>query len=270
LKRYPGRTPVIYQLMLGDGSEPIEEIIAHLARLEPAGFDVNLACHAPFIRRTGAGSRLFDNPAIFGAALKRIRGCWPGLLTVKIRLGHEEPGWEAVFTERLRVLEGCGIDAVTLHPRFVEWRFKRRARHELYPWMASLTALPVIASGDIVGPQSVVRIGASFEALRGLMIGRMALVKPWVFAAWAAPVSVDYAEVWQRMAQYVREDYPDEADVVERLKAFTGYYSRNFKFGHSLFTAIQKAHTLEALRGAVLKFLETSAEEDAEPSLSVI
>jgi tRNA-dihydrouridine synthase len=49
-------------------------------------------------------------------------------------------GAEDRFVERLRAIEDAGIDAITLHVRFFEDKFKRRARHELFQWATSLTA----------------------------------------------------------------------------------------------------------------------------------
>ena len=46
LKRNPGETRLIYQLMLREG-DPVEKIVARLAEARADGIDINLACHAP-------------------------------------------------------------------------------------------------------------------------------------------------------------------------------------------------------------------------------
>lgn len=265
LRRRPEEGRVIYQLMVRD-TDRLDEIIGRLSEIGPGGLDLNLACHAPVIRKLDAGSRLFEDAAGLEAVLQTVRRSWPGLLTVKIRLGRDAPGWEERFAERMRLFEESGVDAVALHPRFFEDKFKRRARHELLPWAVSLTRLPVIANGDITGPGSILEKPGYFENVAGVMIGRMAAARPWVFASWDRPVAVDHAGVWNRLAGYIAEDFPPDQALV-RIKIFTKYYARNFRFGHGFQVAVQNAPTLDAARERADAFFSRSPALDAEPSL---
>ena len=265
LRRRPAEGRVIYQLMVC-GTDRLDRILGRLSEIGPDGIDLNLACDAPSIRGVDAGSGLFENLDGLSAILREARRCWPGLLTVKIRLGRDAPGWKERLTERMRLFEESGVDAVILHPRFFEDKFKRRARHELYAWAASLTRLPLIANGDITGPGTIRESPALFEPTRGLMIGRMAVVRPWLFASWEKPVNADYAGTWNRLCDYVCEDFPPER-ALGRMKVFTKYYARNFRFGHGFDTAVQNAPTLEAARERAGAFLGASPALDAEPSL---
>lgn len=265
LKRNPLEPRLVYQLMICKG-DPIDRVIGRLSEIRPDGIDINLACHAPVAKQLDTGSRLFDNDRLLPGTLEAVRGCWPGLLTVKVRLGHDKPGWEERFAARMRLFEETGVDAVVLHPRFFEDRFKRRARHELLPWAASLTRLPIIANGDITGPASVEKQADRFRHASALMIGRMAVVQPWIFAAHAGPAAVNLADTWQRLAAYVLEDFKPES-AIGRIKAFTHYYARNFKFGHNFAAAIQSAPTLDALKERAESFLSKSPETDPDPSV---
>lgn len=265
LKRSATEKRVIYQLMVRK-DDPVEEIVARLAAAGADGVDINLACHAPVVRNVAAGSGLFEDAAALAEILGAARRCWPGLLTVKIRLGRDKPGWESRFEERLKLFEAEGVDAVILHPRFFEDKFKRRARHELLPWATSLTRVPLIANGDITGPETIARHPDRFEAAKGLMIGRMAAAKPWIFAAWNEPLEVDYAEVWRRMSEYIRADFP-EKQALGRLKIFTRYYARNFKFGHHFNVAVHNAPTMDAACEAARAFLDRNPAINPDPPL---
>lgn len=266
LRRRPGEPPVIYQLMISD-TDRLDRVAGRLGEIGADGLDVNLGCHAPYIRRRDAGSGLWSNPAMLADVLETLRRCWAGPLTVKIRLGHEAPGWEAVFAARLRLFEACGVDALTLHARFYDDRCKRRARHEYLAQAASVTRLPLIANGDITGGAAVRASPGRFGAASGLMVGRMAVVQPWVFAAWDGPVTVDRAEVWRRMRTYLLDDFPP-ARALLRLKHFTAYFARNFRFGHTLFGAVQSAPTLAEAEARAEAFLAATPELAGEPNLS--
>lgn len=268
LKRSPGEKKLIYQLMLRP-TDPIDRIVGRLSEIAPDGIDLNLACYAPVIRQLDAGSRLFENLPALEKVLRAVRLHWPGLLTVKIRLGSSTLGSEARFAERLKVIEECGVDALTLHTRYFEDKFKRRAKHELFVWAGSFTRLPVIANGDILGAATARSNPAAFAGVSGLMVGRMAAARPWIFAGWDRPLAPDYPGVWRKLAGYIGEDFPP-AVAIKRLRLFTTYYARNFHFGHSLFVAVQNAPTLEIAREKAEAFFALAPAVFDEPSLQGI
>jgi tRNA-dihydrouridine synthase len=126
--------------------------------------------------------------------------------------------------------------------------------------------VPLIASGDIVGPETVRENSHHLKSVSAVMIGRMAVVRPWVFASWDQPTNVDYAEVWRRLFDYICEDFEPEA-AISRVNIFTEYYARNFQFGHSFYTSIQNAPTLDAARERAEAFFGGSPALNSEPSL---
>ena len=267
-RRRSAEGPVIYQLMLSEPGE-VPAALDRLARAEPAGIDLNCACPAPSIRGVGAGSDLFEARARLAAVLTAMRRCHCGVLTVKIRLGARREDWRERLADRLRLFEECGVDAVILHPRFADEKLKRRARHELLAELAASTRVPLIASGDIVGQHVVNERPERFAGVAGLMIGRMALVRPWVFAEWSgADPPDDYHEVWTRFFDYACEDFTPPL-ALGRIKAFTAYYARNFLFGHRLFAATQSAPDLAALRERAGRFLGGAPALLRQPSAHV-
>ncbi|MBN1128534.1 MAG: tRNA-dihydrouridine synthase family protein [Chitinispirillaceae bacterium] len=267
-KKRPCEGRVFYQLLL-TGEENIPRVIERLETLEPFGIDINLGCPAPEIRRGGEGGgiEVFNNREKLRIVLGAVRQCWKGTVTVKCRLGRRGDTWQETFLDRLKIIEESGIDAVTVHPRFSDEKLKRRARWELFPWIASQTKLPVIANGDIVAP-----VPAALDLLApgkcsGLMIGRMAVVKPWIFREFAGEsVNADYLDVWTRFYDYVCDDFRPEK-AIGRIKEFTAYFSRNFIYGHELFRKVQSAPDLATLKKRAVAFLSASPAVEKEPSV---
>jgi tRNA-dihydrouridine synthase len=264
-KRRPVERVLFYQLMLRPG-DPIERIVERLAEVDPDGIDVNLACDAPGIRTLGAGSALFDDAAALGVVLSQVRRAWSGPFTVKIRLGHGTPDCEARLAERLRLIEDAGVDAITVHARFFEDKRRRPARHDRLAWATTRTRLPIIANGDILGARTVDARPAAFDAVAGVMIGRLAIAQPWVFAGWDRPVEIDPAAVWLRLHDYVAEDFEPEVGV-KRMRLFTKYFARNFVFGHTLQSAVTAAPTMAAARTVASAFFDTRPARHAEVSV---
>jgi tRNA-dihydrouridine synthase len=269
LKRRAREGKLIYQLMASD-TVRLPEIIDRLSPLRPDGLDLNAACSAYAATRQGCGAALFDDPPRLRAVLRVMRRCFPGPLFAKIRLGRQSEGWRGRLEDRLRLMADEGVDALTVHPRFFEEKFKRSARHALYGELARQARLPVIASGDIRGPEDLREHAAALAPAAGVMIGRMAAACPWVFARWRRPdLRVDHAEVWRRLCDYVAEDFAP-APALSRLKVIAPYFARNFFYGHSFFKAVHSAPDLAALRRRAEGFLCARPALDREVSVNGI
>lgn len=256
-KRRPCEGRVIYQFRVS-GEEDLEAVLSRMAGIECTAIDLNLGCPAPEIQQKASGAALWRDFPRLKEVMERVRRCYDGPLTVKCRLGDDPETWRPGFIERLRLFEDSGVCAITVHPRFSTEKLKRRARWSEFPWIASQTSLPVIGNGDICCLRDVEGNREFFEPLAGLMLGRIAAVKPWIFREFAGlpSLEIDYAEVWDRLYRYTLEDFPPER-AFGRLKEFTFYFSQNFFFGHELHRGIQKATTAAGIREAALRFLES-------------
>ncbi len=265
---------VWYQLAL-NGTEDIEKGLEKLEQVGPAAIDLNAGCPAPEMEKIGTGVSLFADLDRLKTVVTRLRKAWSGVLTVKCRLWKNDQNWKQEFATRIKIIEDCGVDAVTVHPRFFDEKLKRKARWEFFPWVCEQTKMPVIANGDIRGPQDIFENAEWFYGVSGIMIGRQAVVRPWMFNEFAplfnmpekTVVNVDYAGIWQRYYEYVTEDFRPEK-AIGRLKEFTKYYSCNFFFGQQLKSMAQSALTLETLHEKVTGFLKTNPRVAANPAVS--
>jgi tRNA-dihydrouridine synthase B len=266
LRRRPQESLVFFQLMAGAG-DPLDRVLDRLGGQGIEAIDLNLACNARSIRSCLAGSALFEDLTALRTVMQTARRHWPGLLTAKIRLGRQRPDWQARFIERIRLLADVGVDAIILHPRFFEDKFKRRARQELIPWAASLTRVPLIANGDLTGPEQVKAQAQHLGAAQAIMIGRMAVVRPWIFAAWNESGAVDLTRIWRRILEAILEDFAP-AIALRRIKMFTKYFSANFLFRHQFYVDVSNAPTLEEVSRRAEAFLSRSPALVTHPSVA--
>jgi tRNA-dihydrouridine synthase len=266
VRRRPQENSLVYQLMIS-AADPVERVLDRLGEAGVEVLDLNLACNAWTIRSCSAGSALFEDFDALRSLLHQVRRHWPHVLTAKIRLGHQRPEWQPRLVERFGLLEEAGVDAVILHPRFFEEKFRRRARHELFPWAASLTRLPLIANGDLSGPETLLGRAEMFKPVSALMLGRMAVARPWIFATWGRSENIDLAAIWNRMWQYVTEDFPPPV-ALRRLQMFTKYFAANFKFGHSFNVDLGQATSLAEIHQRAQAFFSRGPETVARPSVA--
>jgi tRNA-dihydrouridine synthase len=263
LRRRPGDGPLMFQLMVRAG-DPLDRILPRLADQGVDAVDLNLACDAFTIRACEAGSALFENLDHLRTVAETARRHWTGLLTAKIRLGSRHPDWRTRFAQRVNLLTCAGFDALVLHPRFFEDKFRRAARHELLAWTASLTPIPLIANGDLTGPATVAARHRELEPACAIMIGRMAIAQPWIFAHWNRPQPIDLPVTWRRLHDYVLDDFPP-ATALRRLQMFSRYFAANFAFGHRFAVSLANAPTLESLRQRAEAFFAQSPATLAHP-----
>ena len=257
---------VFYQLLL-NGDEDIKAILDKIRTVSPFGIDLNLGCPAPNIRKREAGAMLFINNQKLSSTLNTLRKNWNGILTVKCRLGNESKNWKQDFKEKLTLFESNGIDAIVVHPRYTQDKLKRRARWKHFAWVAEQTAIPIIGNGDILTPEQLKDNKDLFSPLSGLMLGRIAAVKPWIFREFykelcspaqkdfSAPVN--YTEVWETFHRYTLQDFPPEK-AIGRIKEFSTYFARNFFFGHEFYRKVQGSKSLEEVYDSAMAFLNNN------------
>jgi tRNA-dihydrouridine synthase len=185
---FPCPDRVVYQLV-GANVDQIADAAALLDRKDCAGIDLNMGCSAPAIVRTGAGVRWMADPDKAAALIRRVRPRTRRRLSVKLRLGMEaDLDYLVAFCRRL---EDEGVDLITLHPRTAREKFKRRARWDFVDALRRSLRIPVAGNGDIEDAAGLLqRANAGAHSRRGgdgrgcdaVMVGRLAVRAPWIFA----------------------------------------------------------------------------------------
>lgn len=243
LQRTVAEFPLAYQLV---ASTPAEAALGASQLMAYNGeiLDLNLACPAPNIKGRKAGGYLLSDLTLVDAILAAMRQSIASPMTVKIRLGAKP---DLGFLEELMaVIEQNRVDAVTLHPRLTTEKLNRRARWEYIAHLKSLTSLPVIGNGDVQTKEDCYKM-FSQTGCDGVMIGRAAVQKPWLFAEISGQeILVDkpflyqtYFMAWSMFSAY----FPPEK-ALGRIKEFTWHFSRNMPFGHRFAARLQSLSTL--------------------------
>lgn len=149
------------------------------------------------------------------------------------------------------MLEGEGVELITVHARLSGEKFCRKPRWERIAQVKEWVKIPVIANGGIASLADARRCLAESGA-DGLMLGRAAAQQPWLFAEIArevygcavAPVSLSRPEVYFRFVANLAENFPLERRL-GRLKEFSHYFARNYPFGLRLASAVQSSDSME-------------------------
>jgi len=240
--------PLSYQLLVASARELVPAISA-LHRCKADSIDLNLGCPAPKVRQAGGGSILMNEPDRVREIVFQARRLTDLPLTAKIRLGESlDPARLCNFC---RMLEGEGIDLLTVHARLRGEPFGRRPRWEWIAKVKEWVAIPVIANGSVASVDDA-RSCLRQSGADGLMIGRAAPERPWIFADIAREIygadcpphrrslPIIYAELLEGL---VARFSPERR--LGRLKEFTHYFARNYTFGHHLAAAVQSSGSID-------------------------
>jgi tRNA-dihydrouridine synthase B len=140
--------------------------------------DINLGCPAKKVCRVAAGSALMRDEPLVGRILRAVNAAVTVPVTLKIRTGWDPTQRNGVRIAR--IAEDSGIQALAVHGRTRACGFSGRAEHDTTRAIKQAVSIPVIANGDIDSPQQARKVLHDTGA-DGLMIGRAAQGRPWIF-----------------------------------------------------------------------------------------
>jgi tRNA-dihydrouridine synthase B len=140
--------------------------------------DINMGCPAKKVCNTMAGSALLKDEPLVGQILQSVVNAVAVPVTLKFRTG-----WDAGNRNALKVAqiaEESGIQLLSLHGRTRACGFSGKAEYDTIREVKRATRLPVVANGDITTPEEAKRV-LEYTGADGIMIGRAAQGRPWIF-----------------------------------------------------------------------------------------
>ncbi|MCL2007138.1 MAG: tRNA-dihydrouridine synthase family protein [Treponema sp.] len=216
---------LVYQLVSGNANL-LGKAVDILDKKECLGIDINMGCSAPLITRQGAGVRWMADIDKAGALIQNLRPRTRRRLSVKLRTGiTDDFDYLVRFCRRL---EDEGIELITLHPRTAKEKFKGRARWNYVGMLRKELRIPLYGNGDIASREEMLTRG---DDCTGVMIGRLAVRRPWSFAeARGRAHGVSIQETGLRFLELLARYQPPEFHL-SRARRFFSYFCDNLKWG---------------------------------------
>ena len=169
--------PISVQIVGGDPA-----MMADAARINAAEgaqiIDINMGCPAKKVCNVAAGSALLSDESLVARILEAVVAAVDVPVTLKIRTGPSPERRNALGIAR--IAEAAGIALLTVHGRTRACAFRGEAEFDTIAEVKAGVRIPVIANGDIGTPEEARRVLAYTRA-DGVMIGRAAHGRPWIF-----------------------------------------------------------------------------------------
>jgi nifR3 family TIM-barrel protein len=160
--------------------ESMVEATRRAVAAAPELIDINYGCPVRKIAKRGAGAGMLANIPLMMEMTRAIVNASPLPVTVKTRLGWDEQ--HKNIKDVAEQLQDQGITALTIHGRTRAQMYKGKADWTLIGEVKQnpRMEIPIIGNGDITHP---VEAREAFDryGVDGIMIGRAAVGKPWLF-----------------------------------------------------------------------------------------
>ncbi len=162
------------------GTEPEIMALAAQHNVEHGAqiIDINMGCPAKKVCKKAAGSALLQDPELVERILIAVVNAVTVPVTLKIRTGQNADNRNGI--QIAKIAEQAGIQALAVHGRTRADKFMGNAEFDTIAQIKQAVSIPIIANGDINSPEKAKQILQQTGA-DGLMIGRAAQGKPWIF-----------------------------------------------------------------------------------------
>ena len=238
--------PRIVQIAGGD-----PQMMAEAARRNVDGgaqiIDINMGCPAKKVCNKAAGSALMKDEPLVREILEAVVKSVSVPVTLKMRTGWDPEHRNGIAIARMA--EAIGVQALAIHGRTRACMYQGAAEYETIRAIKQNVRIPIFANGDIDSPHKA-KFVLEQTGADGLMIGRSAQGRPWIFREIDAYLKSglvlpepSIAEVRDIMRAHLRDlhaFYGEEAGVRVARKHID-WYAKGRAAAHALRNAVMQA-----------------------------
>lgn len=213
------------------GEEDAMEDAAGIAEsVGPDFLDINCGCWVKDVAMRGAGAGLLRDLPTMERIVQHVVRNVRLPVTVKTRLGWDSDSIRIVDVAKM--LEQCGIAALTIHCRTRAQGHKGEPDFSWIPKVKAAVSIPIIVNGSLTTPEQI-KCVFDETGCDGVMIGRGAIDNPWIFrqtkeyiATGRVPEAPSILERFRVMEEHLRLSVQFKGErkgVIEFRKHYAGY-----------------------------------------------
>jgi tRNA-dihydrouridine synthase B len=257
--------PRIVQIVGGDATMMAEAAKVNVD-LGAQIIDINMGCPAKKVCNKAAGSALMRDEMLVASILTAVVNAVSVPVTLKIRTGWapEQRNGASIA----RIAQDCGIQALAVHGRTRACMFAGAAEYATIRAIKNAVHIPVLANGDIDSPQKARQV-LELTGADGLMIGRAAQGRPWIFRDIAtflasgkllSPPAVTEVRAIMRAHLCKLYTFHGEGTGVRIARKHIGWYAGGRPQEQAFRSIVMRAQTTDAQLAAVDAYFDLLAE----------
>ena len=240
---YPGEPDLVIQLFGADPAIVGEAGAKLFDEFQPVALDVNMGCPVPKVVKTGGGACLLQDPQKAHDVISSLNQAVPVPVSAKIRLGWDT--FNAI--EVAQALEAGGAACLALHGRTRQQGYSGNADWERIQQVQAAINIPLVGSGDVVSREQFLE---RRDKAAGVMIGRGAIGRPWIFAEIMTGETLETGEIVGIAYRHalLNVAWYGENVGMRQMRGQLGAYFKGFPGASQVRARAVQVSTLEDLR----------------------
>lgn len=250
--------PVAIQLFGGD-PVMMGDAAATLADRPIDIIDINMGCPVRKVIKKGAGAALMRDPDRAAHIIEQVCRQAKHPVSVKFRAGWDHRHKNAV--EFAQMAESSGAAMVAVHARTWTDGFSGTVDWRIIADVKQAVSIPVLGNGDVLHYQDGLRMIAE-TGCDGVMIGRGALGRPWVFSPAPEPITATArAAIMRRHLQLIRR-FNNDPGGLAKIKNHAGRYFKGLAGAANIRKLIYEAQSFQDIIDISIDFSRYTEKGD--------
>ena len=214
--------------------------------------NLNVGCPSGTVVSKGKGSGMLRSPAELDAFLEAIFKDSPLPISVKTRLGLENP---EDFVSLLEVFNRYPIKELTVHPRVRKDFYKEPVREEWFRYAYENSKNPLCYNGNIMTRDQADAVSAQYSGVDAVMIGRALIADPGMLCGGTTAEALE-GFLGDLTEEYIRE-FGSARNAMFRLKENWGFLRLRFENSDKLWKQLRKTTDIHEYNAITAQILHT-------------
>ena len=225
------------------------------------GYDevnLNVGCPSGTVVSKGKGSGMLRDAAALDRFLEEIFRDPPLPISVKTRLGLEDP---EEFPALLEVFNHYPIKELTIHPRVRKQFYDGSVHMEQFDYAVANSKNPLCYNGDILSRKQAESIAANYPQVEAVMIGRGLVADPGMLSGGTDPAALE--AFMNELLTVYEVAFGGSRNAIFRLKENWGFLHSRFEGCDKLWKRLRKttdAAEFKAITAEIFHTLPLKAE----------
>ena len=215
--------------------------------------NLNVGCPSGTVVAKGKGAGMLRSPAELDAFLEKIFAESPIPISVKTRLGMEDP---AEFPALLEIFNRYPIKELTIHPRVRKQFYSGGVDMEMFRYAATHSKNPLCYNGNLNSVEEIATFCAQFPDIDAVMLGRGLIGDPGMLTAGGTT-----KESLQAFADELLEEYMvvfgGARNAMFRMKENWSFLHHRFEDSERLWKQLRKTTDIGEYRAITAAFFAT-------------
>ena len=206
--------------------------------------NLNVGCPSGTVVAKGKGAGMLRNVSELDAFLEEVFSASPIAISVKTRLGMEQP---EEFHALLEVFNRYPIRELTIHPRVRKQFYSGGVDMDAFRYATENSRNPLCYNGNLNTPEDIAAFCAAFPQIEAVMLGRGLIADPGMLTAGGTTKECLKAFADELLEQYM-ETFGGARNAMFRMKENWSFLRHRFQDSEQLWKQLRKTTDVNEYR----------------------